>query len=428
MRGTPRDLHACSEDFAPHVHVAEDESEKEDEVSRRVVSILGLGNMGESMARNIVLSGDFDEVRVWNRTQDTAQSFAVSVEDVHRRGSNSSTAVTVCNSPREAAEGAQVSMLCLGTESACKTVLLDPESGILTAKDGTQSSGTSVVIDHSTVSPGLSQKCHDLTEDASDGVMFLDGPVSGGPEGASDGTLSIMCGGENSAFHIARPVLECMGDEGEFFVAGIVQSASFLFRSQSCLHSSSRLRPLFVSRHRPSPVVHMGPAGAGTAAKLVNQLLVGVHATASSEALALAKALDLDLGPGSKLLPLLAASWGQSRVLERNGAVIASADGDFASRDLESSGAPLRNLVKDMEIIIDAARNDLDLRAAEVATAVYKHYAKTGFGGADMAIAARYDAFRVCRLEAASARDHARPELGLGGYLRRWRWHLIKTY
>ena len=139
-------------------------------------------------------------------------------------------------------------------------------------------------------------------------------------------------------------------------------------------------------------VVHMGPAGAGTAAKLVNQLLVGIHATASSEALALAKALDLDLGPNGKLVPLLAKSWGQSRVLERNGAVIAAAGGDFASRDLESSQAPLRNLVKDMEIIIDAARDDLDLdlRAAEVATAVYKHYAKTGFGGADMAIAARY--------------------------------------
>lgn len=136
----------------------------------------------------------------------------------------------------------------------------------------------------------------------------------------------------------------------------------------------------------------MGEGGTGTAAKLVNQLLVGIHATASSEALALAKALDLDLGPDSKLLPLLAESWGQSRIFERNGSVIASANGDFASRELESSSAPVRNIVKDLEIIINAASNDLDLdlRAAEVARAVYKHYATTGFGGADMAIAARY--------------------------------------
>ena len=112
--------------FRPHVHVAEDESEKEDEVSRR--AFLGLGNMGESMARTRPLWG-LDEVRVWNRTQDTAQSFAVSVEDVHRRGSNSSTAVTVCNSPREAAEGAQVSMLCLGSESACKQCCLIQRAG-----------------------------------------------------------------------------------------------------------------------------------------------------------------------------------------------------------------------------------------------------------------------------------------------------------
>jgi nucleoside-diphosphate-sugar epimerase len=221
---TARDLvRIYCEDFAPHMNVATiagadagggTASEKEG-TPRRVVAFLGLGNMGESMARNVVSSGNFDEVRVWNRTHETAQSFAVGVEDVH---GHSATTVTVCDSPREAAEGAQVSMLCLETEQACEQVLLDPDHGVLTAA-GIETT-SSVIVDHSTVSPDLSQRCHIKAAGAGGGVMFLDGPVSGGPEGASAGTLSIMCGGEEDAFHLARPVLECMGDQGAFFSAG----------------------------------------------------------------------------------------------------------------------------------------------------------------------------------------------------------------
>ena len=102
--------------------------------------------------------------------------------------------------------------------------------------------------------------------------------------------------------------VECMGDEGEFFVAELCRGF-LLFRSQSCLHSSSRLRPLFVSRHRPSPVVQWGRSR--NRGKAVNQLLVGVHATARCRR-RLGRA-GSDLGPGSKLLPLLAASGAVSR-------------------------------------------------------------------------------------------------------------------
>ncbi len=214
---TARDLvRIYCEDFAPSMSVAATEGdsgvEGASEKDRRVVAFLGLGNMGKSMARNVVSSGKFDEVRVWNRTQDTAQSFAVNVEDVHSR---SATTVTVCDSPREAAKGAGVSLMCLGTEQACEEVLLDPDHGILTAAD--REGTDSVIVDHSTVSPGLSERCHIAAAGAGSGVKFLDGPISGGPEGASDGTLSIMCGGEDEAFGAARSVLECMGEKGAYF-------------------------------------------------------------------------------------------------------------------------------------------------------------------------------------------------------------------
>ena len=149
-------------------------------------------------------------------------------------------------------------------------------------------------------------------------------------------------------------------------------------------------------------VVHMGPEGAGTAAKLVNQLLVGVHATGASEALALAKALGLELSADDSaaagggyarppLLELLSRSWGDSKVLQRCGEQISAAGGNFSDSSLETSGAPLRTLVKDLQLVKSAALDaELDLRALDVATAVYRHYEKTGYGGADMAIATRY--------------------------------------
>ena len=83
----------------------------------------------------------------------------------------------------------------------------------------------------------------------------------------------------------------------------------------------------------------MGDSGTGTAAKLVNQLLVGVHATAAAEALSFAESLDLNLNEENMLLPLLQESWGSSKVLTRCGAIIAhQCQGNFTDSSLENSG------------------------------------------------------------------------------------------
>ena len=117
-----------------------------------------------------------------------------------------------------------------------------------------------------------------------------------------------------------------------------------------------------------------------TAAKLVNQLLVGIHATAAAEALSYADSLNLSLGKEGKLLPLLEQSWGCSKVLLRIGHVLAENKGSFESNGLESSEAPLRNLVKDLKIIGKSAdANDLDLRCMKVAKAVYQHYEQVSY-------------------------------------------------
>ncbi len=109
------------------------------------------------------------------------------------------------------------------------------------------------------------------------GIDWLDAPVSGGPEGARAGTLTIMIGGEPAVLARAEPVLRAFG----------------------------------------GTIRHMGPAGAGSVAKLVNQALTAIHAASAAEAMVLGTAAGAD---PARLLEVLSTSFGQSRVLESVGA------------------------------------------------------------------------------------------------------------
>ncbi|MDQ2069839.1 NAD(P)-dependent oxidoreductase [Natronospira bacteriovora] len=109
-----------------------------------------------------------------------------------------------------------------------------------------------VVVDCSTVQPATARQMAEAV--AERGASFLDAPVSGGTEGAEAATLSMMVGGSTEALAVARPILEAMA----------------------------------------SRIIHMGPAGAGQAAKAVNQVAVAGVNQAVSEAMALAASQGLD--------------------------------------------------------------------------------------------------------------------------------------
>jgi 3-hydroxyisobutyrate dehydrogenase-like beta-hydroxyacid dehydrogenase len=117
---------------------------------------------------------------------------------------------------------------------------------------GAARSGTTVAV-HSTISPDLPPRLEDLA--GRHDLLFVDAPVSGGAMGAADGTLAIMVGGSEAAFDTVREPFALMGSE----------------------------------------VVHCGPAGNGTAAKLARNLLHFVAFTATGEALRLAEAAGIDL-------------------------------------------------------------------------------------------------------------------------------------
>ena len=138
-----------------------------------------------------------------------------------------------------------------------------------------------------------------------------------------------------------------------------------------------------------SRVVLMGDEGAGTATKLINQLLVGIHSVAANEALVFSK--KLGLRNLNLLNNLIKDSWGHSKIFERCLGVLNDVDYNVFSKELEHSGAPVKNLCKDLKIIINEAReNDIKLKITEEVGDIYHHVENDlKLGNGDMAILGR---------------------------------------
>jgi 3-hydroxyisobutyrate dehydrogenase len=160
-----------------------------------------------------------------------------------------------------------------------------------------------IVIDHSTVSPDTAKRAAVRLADV--GAHFLDAPVSGGVEGAKNGKLSVMVGGDAQVLERARPVLEAYA-----------------------------LR-----------VTHLGATGAGQATKAVNQVLVAGIAQAVCEGLALGEALGLD---PKRLIPTLGAGAAGNWFLEKRG--------ETMLRNEFNVGFKLALLHKDLAIVRDMAQ------------------------------------------------------------------------
>ena len=291
----------------------------------KTVGFIGIGFMGSGMVRNLAKAGF--EVVIYNRTASKAQ--AIADEFVN---------VKVVGSPAEVAAAANVVSICLASEAQTEAALYAAETGVMATMTAQH-----ILLDHSTVSPACTAKTAKACADK--GARFLDAPISGGPEGAANGTLAIMCGGDQATFDDVGAVLDAMG---------------------ACIEL-------------------MGATGSGTATKLVNQLLVGIHATASAEAFQLGKKLGItDVG---KLLGVLNQSWGQSRILTRCGGFIAQVEEKQDPSILNTSGAPLRNLYKDLSFVKTAAEGvGLNTPVTDAARDQYTACMEAGLSEADIAV------------------------------------------
>ena len=184
------------------------------------VAFLGLGVMGYPMAGHLARAGH--AVTVYNRTPAKAEAWV----DEHG-GRHAAT-------PREAAEGAELVMACVGDDDDLRSVC--------TGRDGAfEGLGRGAVfVDHTTVSALVTRELAEVAEGR--GGSYVDAPVSGGQAGAENGALVVMCGGSEEAYGRAEPVIDAyaklarrMGDTGagqltkmvnQICIAGLVQGLS----------------------------------------------------------------------------------------------------------------------------------------------------------------------------------------------------------
>jgi 3-hydroxyisobutyrate dehydrogenase-like beta-hydroxyacid dehydrogenase len=280
------------------------------------VAVIGLGTMGAPMARHLIEAGH--EVTVHNRTREREEPLAA-------------LGAARAGTPAEAARGAEAVLTCVSDTPDLEQVLLGSDG----VAEGLASGG--LVVDCSTVSPSATADVAARLADR--GIGMVDAPVSGGSEGAEKGTLTIFCGGTDQDFARAREILNAFG----------------------------------------SRITHLGPSGAGQAAKAVNQVMIAGTYASVGEGIALAQAAGL---PIPELLEALSAGAASSWVLaNRAGNMVA---------DAYPLGFKLALHRKDLGIALDeAAREGLPLAVTETVAAQEDELVAAGHGDEDVSAVAR---------------------------------------
>ena len=184
------------------------------------LAFIGLGVMGFPMAGHLATAGH--NVTVYNRSSDKAKKWRSEYKG------------KIAATPADAAEGADFIMSCVGNDDDLREVTIGKDGAFSKIRKG------SIFIDHTTVSTIVTKELFDTASQMA--FDYIDAPISGGQAGAENGTLSIMCGGDQQAFDKAEPILEIyskickrIGENGagqqtkmcnQIAIAGLVQGLS----------------------------------------------------------------------------------------------------------------------------------------------------------------------------------------------------------
>ncbi len=280
-------------------------------MTKKTIGFIGLGVMGAPMARHLAAAGH--DVRVYNRTTAKAEAFV------------SAHGGTLALTPVAAADNADVVLSCVGNDDDLRAVTFGAGGAF-----GGMAKGA-LFIDHSTVSAAVSREL--AAEADAAGFAFVDAPVSGGQAGAENGKLSIMCGGSAEAFARAEAVM-----------------AAYALR-----------------------IVHIGGAGAGQQAKMVNQICIAGVLQGLSEAVAFASASGLDL---AKVKDAIGGGAAQSWQMDNRWETMARGEFDF--------GFAIDWMRKDLGLVLaeaDAMGRSLPMTAQ--VNEFYKDVQKMGGGRQD---------------------------------------------
>jgi 3-hydroxyisobutyrate dehydrogenase-like beta-hydroxyacid dehydrogenase len=229
------------------------------------VAFVGLGAMGAPMAGHLAAAGH--QVTVYNRTRSKADNWV-------RQHDNGSAPT-----PADAADGAELVMLCVGNDDDVRAVVHGDLGVLATMAEG------AILVDHTTTSAELARELASASDGR--GVGFVDAPVSGGQAGAEAGRLTVMCGADSEqVFERAQGVIDAYAVKCE----------------------------------------RMGPAGAGQLTKMVNQICI------AGVVQGLAEAVDFTLRAGldpAQVFDVIGKGAAQSWQMDNRAATMAAGEFDF---------------------------------------------------------------------------------------------------
>jgi 3-hydroxyisobutyrate dehydrogenase len=279
------------------------------------VGFIGVGVMGRPMVLNLLKAGH--DVTIYARHPEKSE-----VQEVIQAGAK------LAPSARAVAIVSEIVITMVPNSPQVEEVVIGPQGLLEGARKGL------IIVDMSTISPVVSRTLAEKV--AEKGVHLLDAPVSGGSQGAINGTLSIMVGGEQAVFEQARPVLEAMG--------------------------------------KKENIIYVGPNGSGEVVKLINNMLVGMISAATAEAFVLGVKAGADVDTMAKVISIsTGASWQLS-----NQFPLRAFNGSF------KPGFMTDLLIKDLSLALDlAAENKTPVILTALTHQLFEMASAAGDGRSD---------------------------------------------
>ena len=272
------------------------------------VAFIGLGVMGYPMAGHVLRAGL--EICVFNRNAVRAEQWCAEYEG------------DVAPTPAEAAKSADVVLVCVGNDDDVRAVVLGENGALAAMKPG------AILVDHTTASAELARELAGVAKQQ--GKQFLDAPVSGGQAGAENGALTVMIGGDQSTYDLAKPVIDCY----------------------------SRFSRL------------LGPAGHGQLAKMVNQICIAGVVQGLAEGLSFAMKAGLE---GDALIETISKGAAGSWQMENRYQTMLQDQYEF--------GFAVDWMRKDLGIALaEAAQNGAELPVTALVDSFYQEVQTAGGG------------------------------------------------
>ena len=258
-------------------------------VESRAVAFLGLGVMGYPMAGHLARAGH--RVCVYNRSPAKAAQW---LAECGAAGGHTSAAT-----PRDAAAGADIVFSCVGNDDDLRSVVLGSDGAFAGMRRG------AVFVDHTTASANVARELGAAAIER--GMQFIDAPVSGGNLGAINGTLTVMCGGDTTAFETIKPVAMAFS----------------------------------------KAVTLLGASGAGQLTKMVNQAAIAGLVQSLAEAIAFGQKAGLDM---KAVLDVIGKGAAQSWQMDNRGPTMLEDKFDF--------GFAVDWMRKDLGLVLDEAKRN----------------------------------------------------------------------